>query len=489
MNKSKLLLPLLIVFAALFSCKKDTLLTDPSAKLDFSKDTVMFDTVFTHVGSSTRQLLVYNNHTQKIKISSIALARGNSSNFRLNINGKSARSITDVEIAANDSLFIFVEVTVDPNNKSNPFVIVDSILFETNGNLQYVDLVAFGQNAHFLYPTPGSLFDSVPACGTVWKNDLPYVIYGYLPILANCALTIDSGCRIYFHSNSGIIVFTGGTLKVTGALHHEVTFQGDRLELDYREIPGQWDRIWFSNLDPNDLSHSGSPSSKDNIINYAIIKNGSIGVQCDTVYDPTNTTLTISNTIIENMSTAGILSQGSKIVATNCVVGNCANECVALTLGGDYNFRHCTLGNYWSLSNSQRSAPALLINNYYKTPDSIVIHRNLNAAYFGNCIIYGNLDDEVGLDFKTGAASNHYFENVLIKKTTLSTPSANFVNLYTLDPLFKDYSNNNYQLSSGSPAINKGASTVTNQVPAIPLDINGKSRFLDAGPDLGAYEF
>ena len=486
MNKLRFLL-LVMIAAGLFSCKKDTLLTDPTAKLGFSKDTVMFDTVFTHVGSSTRQLLVYNPHSQKINISSISVAKGANSNFRLNINGVSTRSITNVEIAANDSMYIFVEVTVDPNNKANPFILVDSILFETNGNKQYVDLVAFGQNAHFIYTVPGSLFDSVPQCGTVWKNDLPYVIYGYLPILPGCSFEIDSGCQIYFHANSGIIVFSGGTLIVKGELHHEVVFQGDRLELDYRNIPGQWDRIWFSNLDTN-LSLSGKPGSKDNVINYAIIKNGSIGVQCDTVFDPTNTTLTISNTIIENMSTAGILAQGSKIVGTNLVVGNCGNECAALTLGGDYNFRHCTFANYWGLGTTQRTAPAVLLNNYYKTPDSVVIHRNLNAAYFGNCIIYGSNDDEVGLDFKTGANSNYNFENVIIKKTTLVTPSSNFVNLYTTDPLFKDYNNNNYQLGSSSPAIGKGSASVMNQTPALPNDINGNPHTLNPGPDLGAYQ-
>jgi len=484
------LLILPIVFGTtLFSCKKDTLLTDPSAKLSFSADTVMFDTVFTTVGSSTMSLMVYNNHNQKINISSITLGEGYNSAFRLNINGMPSRtSVSNIEIAANDSIFIFVEVTVNPNNNLTPFIITDSILFTTNGNVQYVNLVAMGQNAHFFYPAKNSYFDTILPCNTVWTNDKPYVIYGYLPINSGCTLTINPDVKVYFHSNSGIVVLSGGTIKVNGTLGHEVYFQGDRLELDYRDVPGQWDGIYLTNLDPNNLQQPNFPGSKDCYFNYAIIKNGSIGIEADTVYSPTNTTLTLHNTIIENMSTAGLLAKGSKIIGDNLVVANCAQSCVALTIGGDYYFRHCTFANYWGYGNAQRSTPTLYLSNYYQDGNLINHLRPLTGAYFGNCIVYGDISDELGLDSISGGF-NYRFENLLLKYTK-STPGSNFTNLIlNTDPSFNNINTNDFRLTSTSPAIIKGDARITNIFPPLVFDIAGKNR-LSGGiqPDLGAYQ-
>ena len=102
------------------------------------------------------------------------------------------KSFTDVEIGAEDSLFIFVEVTIDPNNQNTPLIVTDSILFETNGNLQDIDLVAWGQDAHYYrnLPEVHSVFLN---CNDVWNNDKPYVIYGYA--------LVDS--RMYAHYQCG----------------------------------------------------------------------------------------------------------------------------------------------------------------------------------------------------------------------------------------------------------------------------------------------
>ncbi len=70
-----------------YSCKKDEILTDPSAKLDFSVDTIMFDTVFTTIGTTTQALIIYNDNSQPLMISSVRLAGGNASPYRLNLDG------------------------------------------------------------------------------------------------------------------------------------------------------------------------------------------------------------------------------------------------------------------------------------------------------------------------------------------------------------------------------------------------------------------
>ena len=130
-------------------CRKDNFLTDPEARLEFSTDTVLFDTLFSTVGSTTRLFKVYNRHSQSIRISELRLEQGNSSPYRINVDGQDGWLFNDLELAAGDSLFIFTEVTIDPGNASTPFVVEDRILFETNGNLQQVQLSAWGPDAYF----------------------------------------------------------------------------------------------------------------------------------------------------------------------------------------------------------------------------------------------------------------------------------------------------------------------------------------------------
>ena len=130
------------------------------APLQFSNDTIVFDTVFTTVGTITKTLKVYNRNDNPITISSIVLANANSRGvYRLNIDGISGTSARDIKIAANDSIFIFVEATINPVDGNLPFLVTDSLLFFTNNKTQDVDLVAYGQNANFY--TPKKIYFSV----------------------------------------------------------------------------------------------------------------------------------------------------------------------------------------------------------------------------------------------------------------------------------------------------------------------------------------
>jgi hypothetical protein len=108
------IIALLFILLTTFSCRKDEIITDSSAKLSFSTDTLIVDTVFSTIGSTTRRIVVYNRNNQRINISTIAVAGGLNSQFRINVDGVSGNQHQNVEIEANDSLFIFVEVTIDP---------------------------------------------------------------------------------------------------------------------------------------------------------------------------------------------------------------------------------------------------------------------------------------------------------------------------------------------------------------------------------------
>ena len=129
---NKLFLFSVVVVISFLSCKKEPFFTDNSARLTFSADTIQFDTVFTTIGSATQNFKVYNPYSKPLKISSITLAKGNNSFFRLNINGASTRRIENVEIDAKDSLYIFVEVHVEAAHVriAEPLHVHDTLLFQ-----------------------------------------------------------------------------------------------------------------------------------------------------------------------------------------------------------------------------------------------------------------------------------------------------------------------------------------------------------------------
>ncbi|MGQ0828818.1 MAG: right-handed parallel beta-helix repeat-containing protein [Bacteroidota bacterium] len=461
----------------LSSCKKDELLTDSSAKLEFSTDSVLFDTVFTQVGSTTKIFRIYNRHRQPINISKAYLAGGTSSQFRLNIDGISGTSINDIEILGGDSLYAFVQVTVNPTGSNSPLIISESVFFETNGNTQEVILTAIGQDVYLHKPNlpSGNPFYSIINCNDVWTNDKPHLIFGYAVVDSNCTLTMLPGTRVNLHNKAVLWIYKDGTLKVLGSKGDEVTFQGDRLEPEYKELSGQWGKIWLS------------AGSKNNIIDWAIIKNGSIGVQADTVASLTTPTLQINNTIVKNMTAAAIYGQGAHIRSVNCVFANCGQYVAALTIGGKYRFEHCTFANFWT---EKRTTPLLILNNYYVAKGNIVVLRSMDSAYFGNCILYGNLAEEIGLDsstFQSGIFS-YKFDHCILRTGLNTSNGLHYMNISKADPGFKDYSVNNYQLSSATAgAVDRGDTNII-----ISRDLNNNNRPNPTPnniPDLGAYEY
>ena len=479
---NKYFLPLLLTIL-LFACKKDIMENNQSATLHFSNDTITFDTVFASIGSITKTLTVYNRNNFDVK-SNIVLLGNSAANFRMNIDGIAGNSQTNIEIPAKDSIFIFLEVTIDPSSSNTPYILSDSLVFTTGTKKQDVDVVAWGQDAYFhTANTYGDIINGTDTtrfyyhlldCSQPWTNDKPHVIYGYAIVDPEKTLTINEGCNVYLHNNSGILVgnpfleASGGSIKVNGTLGNEVTFQGDRLDPWYKDIPGQWDRIWLM------------PGSIDNEINYAIIRNGNIGINADTVAN-NNPTVKISNTIIENMSSIGILGQGANITATNTVISKCGQYAVACNIGGTYNFTHCTFANYWDYNH--RNTPSILLNNYYEGSDGNIYVRDLNAANFTNCIIDGNLSTEVSFQEKELGTFNYTFDHSLIKlDPTISTDNTHYQNaIINQSPKFKDNLEGDFHLAEDSPAIDSGNNSTDDT-----SDIEGNPR---NNADIGAYEF
>ncbi len=471
-----LLIPITIIFA----CKKEITTHNNNAILHFSNDTITFDTIFTSIGSITKTLTVYNRNEFNVT-SNIAIKGNSTAYFRMNINGTPGNNQNNIEIPAMDSIFIFIEVTINPSNIATPYILADSLIFTTNTTTQNVKLVAWGQNAYFhTADTYGNIIDGEDTtrfhyhrldCSTPWTNDKPHVIYGYAIIDPGETLEINEGCNIYLHKNSGIIVgnpfseYAGGSIKINGSLGNEVTIEGDRLDSWYQNMPGQWDRIWLT------------PGSINNEINYAIIRNGNIGIHIDTVFN-NNPTVTINNTIIENMSGIGILGQGAHIEANNTIISKCGQYSLVCNIGGNYNFTHCTFANYWNYSN--RSTPSVLLNNYYEAENGNIYIRDLEKANFTNCIIDGSLSTEISFQQQELGEFNYNFSHCLIKIDTSKIENA-YYNEVIINQSPEFINNENLHLTENSPAINTGSISTQNS-----YDIEGNNR---DHPDMGAYEY
>lgn len=453
----------------LTNCRKEKFYEDGNANLEFSRDTILFDTVFSTIGSTTQYLRVKNNYNETLVISEIALETESNSQYRINIDGLDGPVQENIEIMPGDSIFIFVEVTIDPGDQSLPFIVEDKIRFNTNGNIQHVYLQAWGQDAYFHggLNSCGQPFSEVIETNTteIWNNDKPHVIYGILAVDSLATLQINPGTQIYCHGKSGIYVYKG-FLNINGELGSEVVFQGDRLEPAYDNIAGQWgiqlDCPIETGVGPSIASiiRGGiwiyeSPGSS---IDYAVLKNGNFGIQVDTTgvdYNSLNFSVDITNTKILNMAGIGLLGQGGSIRGKNLLVGNCGQSCAYLGLGGKYQMDNCTFANYWS--DNSRTSPAFVLNNYYEDVNQNIQLRQLYNSRFNNCIMFGNnafLTDfnEFFIDVDQTNFNDYVFRYCLVDTDqNVEDDGARFFDMSNNQaPFLCDPVNYNFHISSGS---------------------------------------
>ena len=452
------IIPLLTI---LISCKKESFITSPDARITISADTLKYDTVFVTAGSTYRAFTIINENNQKLRLSSIKLMGGAASVYKMNVDGTPGTQFNNLEIEANDSVYVFAQVNVNPGAANLPFILRDSIEIIYNGNNRLVQLEAWGQNAHFFR-------DKVVAANETWNNDLPYVILGSLLVNVNQTLTINKGCRIYVHADAPIVV--NGTLQVNGLKDtaDRVYFRGDRLDEPYKDYPASWPGIFFQ------------ASSKDNVFNYAVIKNAyqAIGLQ-----DPSpnaNPKLIMNECVIDNAYDAGIISVNSSVRARNCLISNCGKN-IFLIKGGDYQFTHCTVVTYANRFIDHKD-PVLTVTNFANNTSA-----NLTAT-FRNCIFWGEnglVNDEVVVLKSGNTTFNVNFDYTLWKVQTVPANITSNQIINNQPPQFDSVSTTNnyydFRLKASSPAINKGVNG------SIAIDLDGKPRPVGL-PDLGCFE-
>ncbi len=451
----------LIVFLST-SCKKESIITSSDALLRLSEDTLHFDTVFTTTGSTTQYFRIYNPNNQTLVLSNVQLMGGNNSFFKMNIDGVAGTNLSNIEIAANDSIYGFVTVSINPNSANLPFVVRDSIQINYNGNSRFLQLEAFGQNANFLR-------NKVVTKDTTWTNNLPIVIIGAFTVNNGNTLTINKGTKVFLHADAPLLV--NGTLKAIGEKYDStrISFQSDRIDAPYKNYPGAWPGIYFTQ------------NSNNNIMQYCIIKNAYQGTIVQST--ATGTNLTLNECILDNIYDIAVGGDNSSITARNCLVSNCGYN-LYITSGGTYNFNHCTFVSIGNNYIDHKNAVATLSNSNSSNqinPLNITIQ---------NSIIYGEggfVDDEIVLAKNIGSVFNVTLTNVLYKAKTDITSSASITNgIKNQLPIFDSINTSvpyyNFRLQSTSPCIDKGFNT------GVLFDLDGNPRTLGLAPDLGCYE-
>ncbi len=468
------ILVIAVFFLLALACEDEKYASSSDVKLDFSDNTIRFDTVFTTMGSAAQSLKIYNPYDQPILVSSIRLVSGDSSSFKLNVNGSLGNEAFEVEIPPKDSIYVFVEVTIDPSGRNLPFVVRDSIEFVTNENLQYISVIAWGQDV--------ILIRNNISGATTWSAEKPYLVDACIRIDSSAILRINPGAHIYFRSGTGLYV--KGRILVSGSVAQPVVFQGSRQENIYQNVPDQWNGI---------LLYS---DSHDNLFNFAEIKNANIGLQVGTVDDDGFASVVLSNTKIYNHSYSGIFALRSKIQAYNCVISNCGSYAAALLVGGEYEFYHSTIANYWNgFSPFFRTTASLMISNHIiiekKNGKNVKLTGDLERAYFGNCIITGNVvsGNELELAKARDVKFNYRFDHCLVQvsDTFNTADAAHFSSIMKgADPDFiGSYGVPTFELDTLSPAKDMGAIDIGR---LFPFDILNQNRLADGAPDLGAYE-
>ena len=502
----KYLLPIFALLLMLnYSCKPtDNFDTGSDVMLEFSVDTLRFDTVFTELGSATRILKIYNKEKKDIKISKISIQNESTNFYKINVDGIPGNVATDIEIAGNDSLYIFAEVTIDPDQPltNSPFVIEDNLVFEINGNTQKVLLESWGQNANY-FPdrfNGGERFDTICSGGSfVITNDKPWVFYGTVVFNA-CNVIVEEGARIhvhggvvsdfdandmkFFYNDGRIILVNGSSLTVNGTEDNPVIMEGDRLEESFGDISGQWWGLYLFQ------------GSENHVINHMEIKNSIVGVVVDSAVN-----LTIENSKIYNTSNAGLIGIHADVDATNCLFYNNGSNAVRFLYGGDYDFTYCTLASYGV------DAPALSMTNLLCGSDdplgcSPCFEYRLNAN-FKNSIIFGSRRDEISMVDGDACVEgvlnpiNYKFEDCIVRVDELLEQEGfeNFFDLENCSPcqnadnndaVFEDPNEDIYYLDTLSIAEMKAAPI------SLPLpifeDLDGNTRD-GVKPDVGCYEY
>lgn len=463
---------LLLLPAACLS--EDEFTLSPADVLAFSRDTVQLDTIISGRPTKTETLTVYNRANRALHIGSVRLAKGAVSPFSVNVDGQSLDDGTasDFEIAAADSLIVFLMCHAPEMDRDEPVEVADELIFTLESGVQQtVSLRASSQ-------------DVVRMDHVVIENDTllgaprPYLITDSLVVAPGARLTVAPGAQFYFHAGATLVV--RGTLDVCGTMERPVVFRGDRLEnmfsgQPYDRIPGQWGGVVIAS------------ESFGNRMENCDLHSSVFGIRVDSAATDCEK-LRIENSIIHNTSRDGLSVRHAKIFVGNTQITNAGGNCVTLR-GGETEFVHCTIARFYYFTGG--SGVALDFANF---DGSAVLPLKTR---FANCIVTGFQSDELmgSRADDENAEFDYRFENCLLNTPETddenivrclwdegdSAREKNFTPDFDLARLLF-----NFGLRSTSPAVGQADPEITSRY--YPLDRLGRNRLAGEGPDMGCYQ-
>ncbi|MEP1788783.1 hypothetical protein [Reichenbachiella sp.] len=454
------ILPSILILCVMLGCEPMTeeLSTDTSIQLSYSTDTVTFDTLFSSVGSITKRFKVYNRNSKAINVSRMYLGNDDQSPYTMVVNGKEGKGFENEVIFGKDSLLVLVEVLIDTNDQSLPFLVKDSITVEYNGRSENIKLVSWGQDAIFIN-------NREIECNVTWTKDRPYVIYDSAWVSQGCQLTVEAGTKIFIDNDAFFTI--AGTLLIEGTAEEKVEIRNTRLDQKYSVAPGQWGSLFFF------------PGSTGNSIDHAIIKNGTNGmILAINLSNGEGAQVQISNTSIQHMSESGIAAYAGEISAQNLEIFHCQNQLLAGFVGGNYSFEHCTFSN--EPNDFTREGASVGFTNFLEFSDGSLYANDITLR-LSNSIIWGREDEELALDFSASTMEDVKIERNIIRSSASSwVDIGNYISQDNNYPGFYSPNTFNYQIDSLSSARDSALiSTITH-------DLLGTVR--DVAPDIGAYE-
>ena len=449
---TRIYLGLIILVLGFASCT-DRDFSMRASQLSFSADTLIFDTVFTSIGTFTQRLKIYNDLSERVNIPTLRLAGGSGSPYKMIVNGQEGTLFEEVPLLPDDSLLVLVSATIDPMDQDLPFIVKDSIEVISGTENWDIDLVAWGQDAYFLS-------DSVLSCDITWAAGRPYVIYNSILVDSLCSLTIEPGVEIYSHPGSTI--FVKGTLNAIGSPADRITFRNDRIDEGFQNAAGQWEGIYFLE------------GSSGNMLDYVDIRNSVIGIRAGTPDDNSDPDISIRRSSIENMSGYGILAFTSDLELENVLINNCQLGGFAGIAGGNYTLNHCTIANI--PIDFLFAGAAVVLSDNVVLPGNQLLEADLVAS-MKNSVVWGFAQDELLLSANGNFIFDVTLENNFLKSDIDGLEVLNTVNE---DPLFVDPQNYDYTPGENSPLIDFGIDL------GIVTDLFGAPR--SNPPDVGAVE-
>lgn len=456
--------------------------TDPSARLRFSTDTVAFDTVITGGASSARDITVYNDAKDGLRIAQVRLKKGAESLFRVNVDGRFLAGGVgqDFEIWGKDTMCVrlFVNLPVTDTDEIEPAE--DELIFTLESGVeQRLVLTSSAMNVDILR---GEVIEEDKTLGT----RRPYQVFDSLVVAEGRTLTLPAGCTLMFHDGAELIV--RGTLLCRGTQEQPVTLRGDRTDkmfpyLPYDNTPNRWGGVRITE------------TSRGNRLEQTDLHSADFGIMADSTEwaSADAPILSINNSVIHNIGGPGLVLRGTSALVTGTQISNTRGDCVGVT-GGDVQFIHCTLAQFYPFT-ANRGNALYLTNREGDVPVP------LRRAHFLNCVITGYAEDVImgDLEEKEGEEQINYLFQSSLLRTEPTDDEQRFRDIkYDLRDSLEIYSDKHFQtfdthafiydFTPDSLSAIRGLADPQWTLPYA-TDRLGRSRMADGEPDAGAYEF